>query len=464
MKPAISSAEALELLAGRVEQAWLDELRSTPDGEALLQLALDLLAAVDQGDVERASQLWLLPHSQQASEPASGPVYATLTVAVTLRRSLKTTRPITLPAGAPVQTPDGHVLLTDSPLTWGVGEVGVTRTTTASAVLPGRLVIPPGELRAFASVVEGLSGVGLGVELLPGGGTQPKALRLRTNTAIPHAFRDELIGRYVELSSVAAPGGANELRVLRISATNDGSSVAAPAAPENEYAWGEPADTTTDAWMAPWATGAFGFSWRAIDWNELFAVENTTAAVGGRLGLLDELAEDLRRPRQTDEGDDALRARLAERGEPPSAIGALRAAVRTLARWGFGRLDVRIYELGEPGPDAEEIDPYAENFPAALGMISDLHCTDMSSPETPDGMASMDPSYAPLSPFYNPGLALCEPGASSLIAVVRWDAPGSMPSATIATVRRLLMAALKAAKPAGCVVQLFFPEQWSYPP
>ena len=57
----LSSAEALGLLSGRVEQAWLDELRSTPDGEALLQLALDALIAVDQGDAERSSQLWLVP-------------------------------------------------------------------------------------------------------------------------------------------------------------------------------------------------------------------------------------------------------------------------------------------------------------------------------------------------------------------------------------------------------------------
>lgn len=461
MRSPLSSAEALELLTGRVEQAWLDELRSTPDGEALLLAAIDVLVAADQADTERAGQLFLVPHSQQASLPASGPSYATLTVAVTLRRSLKTTRPITLPAGTAVQTPDGHTLRTDGDLTWGVGEVGVAKTVSATAVLPGRKHIPPGELRAFVPRVDGLSGEGLSIVISPGF-FQPRSLLLQTDLAVPHSFRDELIGHYIELSGVAAPGEANEGRALQISATNDGSSQAAPAAPENEWAWGEPTDTTVDAWMAPWATGTFAFSWRAVPWGELFAVENVTAAEGGSLGILDELAEGVRRPRQPSEPDELLRARLAVRGEPPSPLGALRAAIRTLATWGFGRLDVRIYEMGEPAPDS--LDPYAFNFPAALGFISDLHCTDMATPETPDGMASVDPDYVTLDPFFNPGLALLEEGTTRWSAVVRWEPPDSMAAETVATLRRLLMAAVQAAKPAGCLVQLYHLEQWGYPP
>jgi len=456
----LSSAEALGLLSGRVEQAWLDELRSTPDGEALLQLALDALIAVDQGDAERSSQLWLVPHSQQVSDPASGPSYATLTIRVTLRRTLKTTRPITLPAGTAVQTPDGHKFLTDSALSWGLGEVGVSKTVSATAVLPGRLQIPPGELTAFSPVTEGLNGVGTGVFTLPLLLVQPKRLRLTTDTAIPHAFRAEMVGSYVELSGCEE--SANEGRALRIDAVNSAGIVdTPPLAGDNTYAWGEASDTTVDFWMAPWALGSQAFAWRAIPWAELFAVENTTAASGGSLGLLDELATSVRRPRQTDEGDELLRAPLASRGEPPSPLGLLRAAVRVLVAWGFGRLDVRVYELGESAPDST--DPYAYNFPAATGLISDLHSTDMSTPETPDGMASADPDYATLDPFFNPGLALLEPGAASWIVVVRWEPPGSMPAESVATVRRILFAALKAAKQGGCIVQLYFPEQWSYP-
>lgn len=460
MTAPLTSSDALALLSGRVEQAWLDELRSTPDGEALLQLALDALVAVDEGDAERASQLWLVPHSQQAGPPASGPTYATLTLRVTLRRTLKTSRPITLPAGTAVQTPDGHTFLTDSALTWGLGEVGVSKTVTATAALPGRLQIPPGELRAFAPVTEGLSGVGTAVGLLPVLAAQPKRLRLTTNTAIPHAFRSVLVGSYVEISGCSV--SANEGRALRIDAVNSAGIVdTAPLAGDNTYAWGEASDTTVDFWMTPWALGAQSFAWRAVPWAELFAVENTTAASGGSLALLDELATSVRRPRQTAEGDELLRARLASRSEPPSPLGLLRAAVRTLVGWGFGRLDVRVYELGEPAPDAGDL--YAFNFPAALGFVSDLHCTDMPSPETPDGMVSVDPNYAPLSPFFNPGLALLEPGAARWLVVVRWDPPGSMAGGAVATVRRLLFAALQAAKQGGCVVQLYFPEQWSFP-
>lgn len=461
MTAPLTSSDALALLSGRVEQAWLDELRSTPDGDALLQLALDALITVDQGDAERASQLWLVPHSRQADDPASGPSYATLTLAVTLRRTLKTTRPITLPAGAAVQTPDGHTFLTDSALSWGVGEVGVSKTVTATAVLPGRLQIPPGELTAFSPVTEGLSGVGTAVNQIPVLSVQPKRLRLTTDTAIPHAFRTSMVGSYVELSSCEE--SANEGRALRIDAVNSSAGFAEtdPLPGDNTYAWGEASDTTADFWMSPWALGAQAFSWRAVPWGELFAVANTTAASGGSLGLLDELATSVRRPRQTDEGDELLRARLASRGEPPTPLGLLRAAIRTLVAWGFGRLDVRVYELGEPAPDS--VDPYAFNFPAALGFISDLHCTDMSTPETPDGMASQDPDYATLSPFFNPGLALLEPGAARWVVVIRWEPPGSMAAESVATLRRILFAALKAAKQGGCIVQLYFPEQWSYP-
>jgi hypothetical protein len=463
----LTFAEALDLLAGRVDGGWLAELRSTPDGEALLGLAVDILIAADQEDAERAGQLWLVAHSAQETSPASGPTYATLTLAVTLRRTLKTTRPITLPAGTPVTTPDGHIFRTDSALTWGVGEVGTAKTVAATAVLPGRKHVPPGELTAFRETTDGLSGVGLAVNLLPSGGGQPKALRLQTDTAIPHAFRAELVGSYVELSTVLAPGEANEGRALRIVAINNTGGMSPPSwgdAPEpgdNQNAWGEQSDTTTDAWMSPWATGTFGFSWRAIPWGELFAVENTTAATGGSLGLLDELAEQVGRPRQPGEEDELLRARLAGRHSPPSPLGALRAAIRTLAPWGFGRLDLRIYELGAHAPDST--DPYAFNFPAALGFISDLHSTDMTTPETPDGMASQDPDYATLSPFFNPGLALLEPGTLRWAAVVRWDPPGTLSADVIATLRRLLFAAVSAAKPAGCLVQLYHLPAWSYP-
>lgn len=453
---------ALDLVAGRVDQAWLDELRSTPDGEALLGLLIDLFVAIDGEDAARASSLFVVPHSAQVAPPGSGAQYASITLGVTLRRSLKTTRAITLPAGSPVETPDGHAFLTDATLTWGVGEVGVAKFTTATAVLPGRLQVPPGEVRAFKPVVEGLSGEGLSVALLPGGGTQPKALRLRTDTDVPHAFRPELVGRYLELTGLGTGGEANEGRVLQISATNDGSSQAAAGATENEYAWGSPTDTTVDAWMAPWAVGTFAFTWRAVEWGEVFSVVNTAAATGGGDAILDETAQGRGRPRQTDEDDEQLRSRLARTNNPPTPLGALRAAITALVPWGFGRPDVRIYELGEPAADAD-VDPYAANFPASLGFISDLHCTDMSTPETPDGMANQDPSYATLSPFFNPGLALIEPGAARWVVVVRWEPPGSMPSDTVATVRRLLFSALKNAKPGGCIVQLYFPEQWSYP-
>jgi hypothetical protein len=458
---ALTFEEAKRLLAGRVDAGWLAELESTPDGQALLGLAIDMFTAADAEDAARASALFVVPHSCQVAPPASGPQYASCTMQVKLRRSLKTTRPILLPVDQPVQTPDGHVFLLKSALSWGIGEVGVAKTCTAVAVLPGRMHIPPGEIRTFKEVVGGLSGVGLAIDLLPGGGTQPKALRLKTDLAVPHAFRPEQLGRYVELTGFAPAGAGNEGRHLQLFFANDGSGIVGPQASENEYAWGPSTTTTSDAWMSPWVTGTFGFTWRVVEWNELFEVENLTAASGGALATLDEIAQERGRPRQQGEGDEQVRSRLARRNNPPSPLGALRAAVNVLAAYGFGLPDVRIYELGEPAP--ESIDPYKANFPAALGFISDLHTTDMSTPETPDGMANQSPTYTTLSPFYNPGLALLEQGATRWAAIVRWDPPGSMPSGTVAQVRRLLFAALKAAKPPGCLVQLYSLNQWGYP-
>lgn len=459
MKPPLSFEEARGLLAGRVDAGWLDELESTPDGRALLAMAIDMFVAADQEDAARVSGLFVTPHSQQVAPPASGPQYATCTLSIRLRRSLRTTQAILLSAGQPVQTPDGHVFLLDSGLTWGLGEVGVAKTCQATAVLPGPLHIPSGEIRAFKEIAA-LSGLGTAIDLITISGAF-KALRLRTDLDVPHAFRPEQLNRYVELTNVEPAGVANEGRHLRLFLTNDGSGLLAPQDPENEYAWGPVTDTSTDAWMSPWVAGTFGYEWRVIEWNELFEVVNTTAAEGGALGLLDEIAQERGRPRQSGEGDEQVRSRLARRNNPPSPLGALRAAVNVLSAYGFGLPDVRIYELGEPAP--ESIDPYADNFPAAMGFISDLHCTDMSTPETPDGMASKAPDYSTLSPFFSPGLALVEPGATRWLAVVRWDPPGSLAAGTVALVRRLLFAALKAAKPPGCIVQLYFLNQWSFP-
>lgn len=451
----------LTLIAGRVDAGWLAELRSTPEGEAMLGMVIDTFLAVDQADAARASSLFFVGHSRQVAPPASGAQYATLTLSITLRRSLKTTRPIQLPAGSPVQTPDGHIFLTDSALTWGLGEVGVAKTTTATATLPGRKTIPPGEVTQFVSVVEGLSGIGTNVTKLPLF-TQPKRLRLTTNLTIPHAFRPELVGSYVELTEVGSGGEANEGRVLQVDRVGDDADPDVPALPgDNRYAWGEATTTTADHWMTPWVVGTFAFTWRAVGWGELFAVTNTTAAEGGADAILDEIAQGRGRPRQPGEDDEQVRARLARTNNPPTPLGALRAAITALAPWGFGRLDVRIYEMGEPGPD-EDVDPYAYNFPASLGFIGDLHCTDMSTPDTPDGMASQSPTYTTLDPFFNPGLALVEQGTTRWLAIVRWDAPGSMSSDTVAAVRRLLFRALKDAKPGGCLVQLYHLPQWSF--
>lgn len=467
MKPALTSDEALEILRGRVDKGWLEQLLSDADGQALVMGLVDIFAEVDQLDAQVASSLFTSPHSLQVDQPASGAEKATTTLQVTLKKQVKSAVPLPLPAGTKVTTPDGHVYLTDAPLSWGQGEVGVAKTVAATALLPGHPgAIPPGEITGFVDVARGLSGVGTKIELKVVTGGSFRSLRFRTDTALPHPFRDVVTGMLLEVTSADPAGVANVGRVAPIAKVNDFLSpgVEPPyssTAPDGAFAWAEVVDASADARYSVWTLGTFGFEWRIIPWDELFTVTNTTAVTGGREAMLDELAQGRGRPRQPGEEDEPLRARLAAAPEPPSPLGVLRKSIRALVPYGFGRLDVRVYELGLDVP--EDTDPYAYNFPAACGMISDLHCSDMSTVGTPDGMASADPSYASLSPFFNPGLALCEGGAQRWTVIVRWEPPGGMPADTTAKIRRLLYAAAKRAAQPGCIVQLYYPNQWSYP-
>jgi hypothetical protein len=460
----LTLTDALAIVRGRVEKGWLEELLSDPDGVALLSALCDQYVALDAQDAQDASSLFVATHSAQVDLPAQGPSYATTTLAVTLRKPPKGASPLSLPDGTRVQTADGHVYLTGSALTFAPGELGLPKTVSATALLPGHPgAIPPGEITQFTPVANGISGVGLAVNLVVVSGTQ-KALRFTTDTTKPHPFKTPMIGLLLEVTSVATLAAAPDLgQTVQITAMNNGSgaSPSDASSPENAYAWSATVDTATDARYAGWYTGAFGYEWRLVDWGEYLGVTNTTAVSGGRGDVIGEIARARGRPRQTGEDDEQLRGRLLRAPDPPSPIGLLRKAIVALVPYGFGRLDVRVYEMGEPPPDAT-VDPYWFNFPAAGGFIADLHVADMDDPNTPDAMASYDENYNLLASFVNPGLALVEGGATTFDVVVRWTAPGSMLAATAATIRRLLYFACKLGSAPGTVVNLYEITQWGY--
>lgn len=469
MTPIATVDDLLALLRTRVDRAWLEAFIGTPDGEAWLLGLLDMWAAVDSRDGDALAGFALSAHSRQIGDPASGARTAAVTLRV--RRVVNDGRPRVLPAGTKVWTrPDGHVFKTDADVTFGAAEVGVWKSVTASAGVDGWVgVIPECEIVDFVPVAQGLSGVGLAMAITQTAppSAQPNALQFRCDLTVPHPFKAELAASrlYVEIVSVSTPlANGNLGRQLQIERVTSGATYASATAPENEYAWGESVDTTTDARYAAWYTAAHTFVWAARDWNELgFEVESTTAVSGGREGILDELAKQRGRARLAGESDEAVRARLEREPQGPTPLGVLRKAINVLNGYGFSRHDVRVYELGATAPDA--VDPYAENFPAAGGFIADMHCADMSTPETPDGMASASPTYSVLSPFYNPGLAFAlyaDHGVPPRGLLVRWTPPGGMAVDDANTVRRLLVSSAKRAVAPGTFVGIYEPTLWGY--
>ncbi len=458
----ITATELVEtVLRPRVSRAWLDELLSTPEGYATLYGAADAFAALDECDASDFSSFFVQASSLQVGLPATGAQYATTTLSITRRRPGGN---VTIPAGTRVRTSDGHVFLTDSALSWAGPEVA-SKTVTATALLTGFPgIIPRGEINAFDPIARGITGAGVQIQVAQHtGASQPRSLWIRTDLTKPHPFEARHIGLYLEILEVedfAAQGNVG--RIEQISRMNAGSFYAQSSQPENAVVWTPGVNTTTDARYSVWYLGTYGFTWTIRDWNELgFDVTNSEPVVGGRPAMLDELAFSRGRPRYVDEGDDALARRLSRPSESPSPLGVLRKSTAALNPFGFGRHELRIYEMGEPG--ASSINPYEENFPTAMGFIGDLHSTDMESPETPDGMASQSPTYTTLAPFFNPGLALLEVGSTPWTVIVRCAVLDILPADNAAEARVQLFSAAKNAAQPGCLLELYETDQWSYP-
>lgn len=455
---ALTSAEALEILKSKVSWPWLVRLRSTPLGQCMLDAIIDVFVAVDKKDAEQQEQLKTRPTLDLEFGISSSSSKATTTLEIVRK---KHGRNHIMPAGTIVQTPDGHTYSLDESLSFGQGEIDVPRTATATAVYSGyEGEIIPGAINQFAPLVAGLSGIGTHLEYVPGGGTQPKALKIGTNSEKPHFFKDYMIGQYIEIT--ACPTNPENVgKQIRIGAVNDGLAIDSAPLTESPFAWSGSYNTTTNTEISGFtAPGALAFEWEAKDWPDLgYIVRNTTKADGGVTGLLDTLAESRGRPRDLGETDAQVLARLNAAPLPPSPLALLRKALRALAPWGVKRRDVLIYELRELPADAS--DPYQMNFPGVMGFISDLHCSDMSTPLTPDEMAQHAPDKTTLGTFLNPGLALVD-GPMPRILIVRWDPPVGMSAETLQTATAALWVACKLACAPGTLFNLYNLTQWGY--
>lgn len=465
MRAALTRDEAFEVLHAALDRPTLDRMRETSEGEIAVEALVDIFLELDAQGADDAAQLFIAHASHEIADPATGATFATTTCEIA--RSRPDTGPRTIPAGTPIVTPDGHRFVTLADVTFGAAEVGVWKEVDAVATVAGPMgAIPPGELATFERVAKGVTGVGKNVTLHPSSG-QPKHIYFETDTAKPHPFASKHVGLYVRVESVddvAFQGNVGRsFQIARVNGANPWSST-----PTTEGAFARSAElnTTTDASLSGWTTGAHGFEWRVLDWGEDlgFLVRNKTAVTRARRGLLDERGAARGRPRQDGEPDAAYRPRLLRKPQAPTPIGLLRKVTLAAAAYGFNRREVRIYEMGEPA--AHAADPYRENFPAAMGFIADLHCADMPTPETPDGMAAVDPDYAPLTTYVNPGLALTDGGDGApcfprWCVLVRIDTP--LTGATLAAFRKSVFEAASNGVQPGCLVLLYHPPQQGFP-
>lgn len=450
--------EALGILRSHVDPAWLEAHMATPDGYAEIAAIVDLFVELDTRDAIDASALFVRPWGRQVAAPASGATKATTTIAITKTRA--TPSPITIPAGTKVETPDGHVFTLDNPLSWGKGEAGVAKSTTATALVSGHMgAIPQGEITAFVPIANGLSGVGtdVSVPFVTGG----KALRLTTDLTKPHPFKSFVAGLYVQILDVTDSTKSAFVGTLWQAAHVNGSSSSpfTAGAPENAYLWA-PVVINSDATYNAVPTGSYGYTWVARDWAELgFAVTNTTAVVDGVPGFLDEIANARGRPRLVGEGDDSVRARLLRAPEPPTSTALLHKAVVALAPYNATRHDVTIYEIGIGAPSS--VDPLAANCPIAMGFIGDLHVGDNTDAFTPDAVASADANYNATTPFVNPGFS-CACPPYPFVVIVRWDPPAGMPSDQQSAANGALWKAENDGRQPGCFLQLYNTSQWGF--
>lgn len=457
---ALTLAEAEEIFRSQVDGKWYDDLISDPDGTALVFGMFDAFVAVDEYDADLAASLRVRSTADPIGDPASGPVYSTVPLSITRKRS---GRNVTIAAGTRVQSPDAHVFYTASDVSWGAGELA-SKIVQATAVTPGHHgILPPGTITQFVPVANGVTGLGTNLALVTNLGLT--SLRLTTNATKPHLYRKSYDNLYWEITSCPAhPTMVG--RQFRISRVND--SVSPPPVfldeeiPESRYAWTDRVVLASSAEFSGISTGAVAHEWIIRDWAELgFSVTNTDSPSLGRYGFLDELSRSRGRQRAPGEPDEVLRARMLRAPEPPTPLGVLRAAIVALAPYGVTRHNIQIYELGESGPDS--IDLYAENFPAAGGFLADMHCSDMSTPVTPYGMYASDPDYGLLSPAFDPGLAFTfnEP-ITPFRYIVRWDPPVGMAVEAIKSARIALWNSMLKSGPPGAFFQIYNPEQWGY--
>lgn len=457
IKP-LTEDQALEIIRANIGQKELAALLSTEDGQALVYGLIAMFLAYDSRDADKASALALRESFVLPASPATKAIASQTTLKITRHRAGATH---IIGKGTLVQSSDGHIYATDADLTFGKHEL-VEKTVTATSIFAGYGgILPAGTINEFVRVQKGISGSGTKIDKMTPY-TNQTSIRFKTDTSVPYAFRSSMIGFYLEITDApAAPSYVG--KQARIASVNDGSSISAATQPEAEYAWSDtfPSNQAND--LSSISNYSNAYSWIVRDWQDLgYSVTNITDATSGRDGYLDEFAVVYGTPRRLNEDDASLRARLTQDIGALDPISLVRTALTIIAPYGGKRQDIQIYECGFEAANPQ-YDPYYINFPAALGFISDLHCTDMSSPLTPDFMYKYAPdTYAYNANAKNPGFVGFWQNGVQRFVVLRCDFLDTLSTSLANQLRVILYKACKAVCGPGVAFYLYKPLQWGY--
>jgi hypothetical protein len=131
--------------------------------------------------------------------------------------------------------------------------------------------------------------------------------------------------------------------------------------------------------------------------------------------------------------------------------------IEAVSAWGLGAADIQIFEGGAKVPSA--LDKYAANFPPFVGVVSDVHCSDMPTIDTPDFMAQNVPgSFARDGARKNMGPALCYDSSAPTV-IVRWLTEPAFDASEANLIRAAMLRAISDVKRPGAVVMIQLPKE-----
>lgn len=394
----LTASELIELWKSVTDEDYNAPLLADPEAMALIEQAAEQLAAVS-GQVDRNTQgLYILPHSGQTADPASGAHKAQ--VWLTFERDGLFEVPLHLPAGTvieqrlndfspegPIEVSTGRRFITRAPVQFAIGGGGPYKVLAeAEFAGSGYNHVRSDTLTRIVQVGTGYEGSSAWTEI--SNGSQHRIVA----AAYPDTPVNDHVGKYLQIVN-----GANAGLVVRIAGVLPGNpsvphggvflianeviiEVSGMVTPpvEGDYisqgttayghvlsvsdnfvnvkvAWGSfksgenvltPAGTYGTVFVSNTMAHDNNFSWRVLDWHSSLYVRvtNEESAEGGKDGFLDAVGAERMVMRGQGEHDDIYRRRVATPADTISPGALRRAGNRALAPYGEA---VCLREVGQ---------------------------------------------------------------------------------------------------------------------